>query len=420
MIENGRGRYKGGTALLNNSTNLHGQFEKFMRAARSGDTTTLTEIYSINKRILQSRAAFGSTCVHIAAENGRIATLEWLRDRGADFGAKTRPRNQTPMHFAAARGQTQTLMWLCEHTQALGCNLDAKDYRKRTAADLAKQYEFHESGRVLDNAKRVPMNKLHRSTQFGVLYNGDAGVGSNIGEKKTSNTGTVSTRSWETYTREMLIEGLSDLRALHEMELESRKEVEQQHFLEISTLKSDLVGVKAQISELKSLVEHLARKDRAQINLDLQAKLEMSNRSKYLNGLTIGGVRVETEHISSTMQGMDSEVGEEEREGKGGDEEEEEEEEEEEGVEEKKEGLGEGVAEVEEETKENEESIPSRPQTSQSIKDLEGGWGVGLDDEENKAGTWSAENAEDATSSDGVHDGSRSSDGGRSSNDSKK
>jgi ankyrin repeat protein len=129
MNDTGRGTYRGGTALLNNSTNLHGQFEKFMRAARAGDTKTLTEIYETNKRILQSRAAFGSTCVHIAAENGRINALEWLRDRGADFGAKTRPRNQTPMHFAAARGQTQTLMWLCENTQALGCAIDAEDYK---------------------------------------------------------------------------------------------------------------------------------------------------------------------------------------------------------------------------------------------------------------------------------------------------
>jgi len=50
----------------------------------------------------------------------KITTLEWLRERGGDFGAKTRPRNQTPMHFAAARGQVQTLKWLCENTQALG------------------------------------------------------------------------------------------------------------------------------------------------------------------------------------------------------------------------------------------------------------------------------------------------------------
>ena len=52
--------------------------------------------------------------------SSKITTLEWLRERGGDFSAKTRPRNQTPMHFAAARGQVQTLKWLCENTQALG------------------------------------------------------------------------------------------------------------------------------------------------------------------------------------------------------------------------------------------------------------------------------------------------------------
>jgi len=65
MDGEGKGRYTGGTALLNNTTNLHGQFEKFMRACRSGDVHILNEIYVINKRILQSRAAFGSTAVHI-------------------------------------------------------------------------------------------------------------------------------------------------------------------------------------------------------------------------------------------------------------------------------------------------------------------------------------------------------------------
>ena len=380
--------------MLNKSTNLHGQFERFMRAARSGDIKSLDEIYATNKRILQSRAAFGSTCVHIAAENGRIATLEWLRDRGANFGAKTRPRNQTPMHFAAARGQTQTLMWLCEHTQALGCDLDAKDYRQRTASDLAKQYEFYESARVLDNAKQVPVNELHRSTQFGILYsNTNTNTDSNSNrdeEGKNSDglnrglngllhgTGTVSSRSWETYTREMLIDGLSDLKELHESELESRKQVEQKQMVEIEKLKYEINHVRVQMSELKSLVEHLVRKDReavdAKTNKELEKRLEESNRSKYLNGLTIGGVRVETEHIhAATKEADGGEDGDGDGDGDG-----------EKGKEIKENGENE---EDKEEDKE-EDVVPSRPMTSQSLREVEGGWGA---TDEEASESWSGE-----------------------------
>ena len=71
----------------------------------------------------QSNVSLKSTHTHFILTNSiysKITTLEWLRERGGDFSAKTRPRNQTPMHFAAARGQVQTLKWLCENTQALG------------------------------------------------------------------------------------------------------------------------------------------------------------------------------------------------------------------------------------------------------------------------------------------------------------
>ena len=428
MEGEGKGRYTGGTALLNNTTNLHGQFEKFMRACRSGDVHILNEIYVINKRILQSRAAFGSTAVHIvgftfffflffliltiisncmthlsssllktkqnthfqnidppqAAENGKISTLEWLRERGADFAATTRPRNQTPLHFAAARGQVITLKWLCEHAQALGCVLEAKDYRKRTATQLATQYGFHEAATVLDNAKRIPMQtKLHR-TQFGEIW-GD---------------GEVST--WESYTRDQLIEGLSDLRQLHESELKSRTDREEQQFIEISSLKSELTDVRLQVSELKELVDHLVQKDRESIEDEMVARLEESNRST----LTIGGIRVETAHLSaSTKQWKEEETSRQDREGKEStatgvakeselqselqNVEKEETGKEEEGKE--TDSVRERVVEEVPEPKPEPEmkQIQTRPSTTESVKEAEAGWGEGLEDDVD--GSWSTE-----------------------------
>ena len=86
------------------------------------------------------------------------------------------------------------------------------------------------------------MSKLHQSTKLGVLYNttseSDRGTGGN--GNGIIHVGGTSTRSWESYTREMLIEGLSDLRSLHEMELESRKEVEQKQFVQIENMKYEM------------------------------------------------------------------------------------------------------------------------------------------------------------------------------------
>ena len=316
-MDEGRSYYSGGTALLSNKSNLHGLFEKFMRAARIGDTSTLTDIYKDNKRILSSRAAFGSTCVHIAAENGQIPTLEWLRDRGGDFGAKTRPRNQTPLHFAAARGQVPALLWLCENAQALGCNLDAKDYRKRTASELATQYNFHDAARVLDDARRVPHQKKLQMTKYGKIWGGGVPT------------------TWESYTRDQLIEGLSDLRELHAAELDARKMTEEKQFYEISSLKSELADVKLQVSELKSMVEHLAKSNQDAVNKAMvEINLEESARSRYLNSLTVGTVRVEADHLAATTGEWESKESKEasvpETEGKEGKEEEVEEEEEEE------------------------------------------------------------------------------------------
>jgi 26S proteasome regulatory subunit T5 len=108
---------------------------------------------------------------------------------------------------------------------------------------------------------------------------------------------------------------------LHEEELKSRKEVEEKQFIEISSLKSDLSDVRLQVSELKSLVEHLAKKDRDDIHSEMNAKLlEESERSKYLNGLTIGTVRVETAHLSASTSEWknNEEEGEEENEDEDG------------------------------------------------------------------------------------------------------
>ena len=197
--------------------------------------------------------------------------------------------------------------------------------------------------------------------------------------------------------------------------------MEEKQFIEISSLKSDLSDVRLQVSELKSLVEHLAKKDRDDIYSEMNAKLlEESERSKYLNGLTIGTVRVETAHLSASTSEWknEEEEGEENEEGEGkqpetneGKEENGEDEEkdivleEEEGKRietEEKEEQEEEVVPTEPEEKiiepeleveikpDTEDGISSRPSTTQSVKEAEG-WGAGLDENEiEEDGAWSS------------------------------
>ena len=143
------------TATLNNASLLHGATEKFQRACRNGNCELAKSLFGEFPQVINSRAAFGHTAVHIASERGHVHILQWLRDNGADFSVKTRPRKQTAAHFAAEHGRVDTIRWLVVHAQPLGCDLNAQDYRGRTAADLARQYGSTQAAACLEAAKRI-------------------------------------------------------------------------------------------------------------------------------------------------------------------------------------------------------------------------------------------------------------------------
>ena len=160
MDAQGTGKYSGGTAMLNSATLLHGDRERFVRACRGGEIKVLDRIYDSDSRVLTCRVAFGCTPVHVAAEHDKVAVLDWLRERGADFASKTRPRKQTPLHLGAAKGLLSSVKWPVQHAQALGCDLDAEDYRGRTAEQLSVLYGHAECADHLKMAKRVPMSSF--------------------------------------------------------------------------------------------------------------------------------------------------------------------------------------------------------------------------------------------------------------------
>ena len=140
-------------------------------------------------------------------------------------------------------------------------------------------YGHAECADHLKTAKRVPMSSFLEGGGGGALNS--------------------NASSWDALSREQLIQGLSDLKSLHEEELKQRKSVEEKHFWEISMLKSEMVDVKKQLSELGSLVRHLLNSGGGEVESAFEARLAESARSQYLRDReTVGGVRVETAQIA--------------------------------------------------------------------------------------------------------------------------
>lgn len=110
-----------------------------------GDTALLRAFYgghlAVAQRLVQAGASLSTRNrwdwgpVHMAAQSGCIACLEWLAAQGQplDEPAPT-SRGETPTMLAASRGQVQALQWF----EARGIDLARKDTHGKTALDWAR------------------------------------------------------------------------------------------------------------------------------------------------------------------------------------------------------------------------------------------------------------------------------------------
>lgn len=81
---------------------------------------------------LNAPARDGLNPVHAAARSGNTESLDWLRQRGADVTARTQ-RGETAAHHAADNGDVNVLDWLNEN----GVNLQSADDSGVTPVDRA-------------------------------------------------------------------------------------------------------------------------------------------------------------------------------------------------------------------------------------------------------------------------------------------
>lgn len=120
-----------------------------LKAAKSGDTAALRELFESDSTLLQVRDSDESTLLHCAAWKGHVETVTLLLELGADVNAQNQNDHygDTPLHAAAHGNQRAVAEILIAH----GANVHAINPAGRTP--LAET-EIHNARAVAALLKR--------------------------------------------------------------------------------------------------------------------------------------------------------------------------------------------------------------------------------------------------------------------------
>jgi ankyrin repeat protein len=101
-----------------------------IKAAKSGDVTTMKALLKADPALIHARDTDGSTPLHCATWKGHQKVVELLLNEGANVDAVNQNEHwgTTPLHAAAHANQAKIAQLLLDH----GANVKAKDMEGRT------------------------------------------------------------------------------------------------------------------------------------------------------------------------------------------------------------------------------------------------------------------------------------------------
>jgi ankyrin repeat protein len=120
--------------------------EKLMiKAAKSGDTSTLKTLLATDRKLIGARDSDGSTPLHCAAWKGHVFVVQLLLAAGADVNAINQNEHwgTTPLHAAAHANQAK----IAELLLANGANRKPSTAREGTPCftlAFTKQERWHD------------------------------------------------------------------------------------------------------------------------------------------------------------------------------------------------------------------------------------------------------------------------------------
>ncbi|XP_055310888.1 26S proteasome non-ATPase regulatory subunit 10-like [Sitodiplosis mosellana] len=106
--------------------------DQFMQTEGGPVTKVKGAITKVNKKDESGRKALHIAALHIAAENGNLADVKKLIEKGADVNA-TNDFGRTPLHLAAMKGHKVIIDQLLK----AGANPKHKDSYGKTAFNIA-------------------------------------------------------------------------------------------------------------------------------------------------------------------------------------------------------------------------------------------------------------------------------------------
>lgn len=103
---------------------------QIIKAAKRGDTATVSRLLMQDSALLKARDKDGSTPLHCAAWNGHVETVRSLLDAGADINDHNQNSHwgTTPLHAAAHGNQREVAELLISR----GADAGAKNLHGRT------------------------------------------------------------------------------------------------------------------------------------------------------------------------------------------------------------------------------------------------------------------------------------------------